>query len=316
MSTLKIITTYQCTAQCDHCRFGCRTLPAPFIDEEMTLACIGTLLAENSLDYVVFLGGEPLVAPERLFRLVQATSAMGLGTRVETNGFWATDEHRATTLLAPYAALGTHLMLSLDAFHAPYVPVERVAIAMRAADALQMGWSVETAFESKARNSARDQETLALIAQAEKMLGKGIPQHFTGTVFCIGRAARTLAPALAPGRGIPQERCTAVPWWYPAEIADGKLWYLDADGYLSKGCGIVIGNIRHESTHDLMARFDAHAHPIFQILLEQGPRGLADLAIQHGYHLKSDYADRCQLCHEARAVLQGVYPEFLVDGER
>ena len=40
--------------------------------------------------------------------------------------------------------------------------------------------------------------------------------------------------------------------------------------------------------------------------------GLAREAQAYGYVLKTDYADKCHLCQEAREYLRGKYPDYLV----
>jgi len=90
------------------------------------------------------------------------------------------------------------------------------------------------------------------------------------------------------------------------------LLILDAEGYLSKGCGIAIGRVRTRPVKAVLDDFDARAHPIFRTLLETGPLGLAREAEALGYVLKSDYADKCHLCQEARQLLRPLYTEHLV----
>jgi hypothetical protein len=96
------------------------------------------------------------------------------------------------------------------------------------------------------------------------------------------------------------------------ELDTLDLLILDADGYLSKGCGIAIGRVGPRPVEAILDDFHAQAHPIFRTLLETGPLGLAREAEALGYTLKPDYADKCHLCQEARQVLRPIYPEYLV----
>jgi len=64
VSVLKIHLTYQCTAQCMHCRFGCDPSPQPVIDPDLALTCVRALRADNDLQLVVLMGGEPGLFPE------------------------------------------------------------------------------------------------------------------------------------------------------------------------------------------------------------------------------------------------------------
>jgi hypothetical protein len=106
-----------------------------------------------------------------------------------------------------------------------------------------------------------------------------------------------------------------VPWWGKGFLETLDLLILDAEGYLSKGCGIAIDNVGQRSIESILGSYDARKHPIFATLLESGALGLAREATELGYVLKSDYADRCHLCQEARQVLRARYPEHLVPSQ-
>jgi hypothetical protein len=68
-----------------------------------------------------------------------------------------------------------------------------------------------------------------------------------------------------------------------------ELLILDSDGYLSKGCGVVIGNVKRAPVAAISRSFDARRHPVLSTLLRDGPLGLAREAAEFGYALKRDY---------------------------
>jgi len=141
-------------------------------------------------------------------------------------------------------------------------------------------------------------------------MGK-LPRVYRGTLLYNGRAAKRLAPLVAPGRGIPTQICDQVPWWPNGHLKTLELLILDPDGYLSKGCGIAVANIRQTPVGTALATYDAARHPIYSTLLSSGPLGLAREAEAFGYELRADYADKCHLCQEAREVLLTKYPAYL-----
>lgn len=317
MSVLKIHLTYQCTAECAHCRFRCTRAPAPVLDSELALRCIRELAERNDLKLVVLLGGEPGLYPQQMMALLRAAHELGLATRLETNGFWARDDAAAERFLAPLAELGTSVSLSLDAFHRPYVPPERVARAVLVAERLGAPHCLETAYvDHPAHNNPWDAETDALCLQLYERVGHPIAQHWRGSTFFVGRSTDALAPMQAAGRGLPQEPCRAVPWWHDGELDTLDLLILDPQGYLSKGCGIAIADLKRQPLAQVLAGYDPAAHPILGPLLTGGPLALARQAqAQTGFQLKADYADRCHLCQEARQALRAVYPEYLVPAQ-
>ena len=311
MSVLKIHLTYQCTASCDHCRFRCTTRSAPVIDNDLAIEVVNTLKSENDLQLVVILGGEPGLFPNLTHWLAKAIRALDINVRVESNASWATSDTAARQFLAPLYADDVSLMFSLDAYHAPFTPLERIERAIRVSEQLDGVYNLEIAYLNLAEHShLLDKKTDALYAELTSRLGFE-PKSYRGNIFFNGRSTEQLVDLVAQGRGVPDEPCRAVPWWYEGDLDTLQLLILDAEGYLSKGCGIAIGNVKQTSVTEILQSYDAHSHPIFSTLLNLGPLGLAQEARELGYELKEDYADRCHLCQEARQVLRVKYPEHL-----
>jgi hypothetical protein len=75
---------------------------------------------------------------------------------------------------------------------------------------------------------------------------------------------------------------------------------------------IITNSTKGVTVKEIIDHYDARKHPIFSTLIESGPIGLAKEAVDFGYVMKKDYADKCHLCQEARNVLQVKYPDYLV----
>ena len=314
MSVLKLDMTYQCTARCEHCRFYCTPDPQPVIDHDLAADCLRGLRDFNGLRLVVILGGEPGLYPDRMMEVVRSARGLGLDTRVETNGFWATSPETARRFLEPLRETGTQVMLSIDAFHAPFVPPQRVTTAVRTADELQMDCWVDASYvDFENRDNEHDRLTMKLVDELAQSLDRPLAERFyEGPIFYTGRSTQHLAQITARGRGVPDEPCKQVPWWSDGSLETLDLLNLDPDGYISKGCGIAIGNVKTQSVESIVKGFDPYKHPIFKTLLTRGPIGLAEDAFEFGYKLRSDYADRCHLCQESRQSLRTKYPDLLV----
>lgn len=311
MSVLKIHLTYQCTASCEHCRFRCTTRSLPVINSDLAMEVVNALRTQNDLHLVVLLGGEPGLSPNLTHWLAKAIRALNIDVRIESNAFWATNDTAARQFLAPLYADGVSLMFSLDAFHEPFIPLERVERAIRISEQLGGVYNLEIAYLNLTdRSHLEDKHTDMLIAEITERLGFE-PHSYRGNVFFNGRSTERLVDLVSRGRGVPDEPCHVVPWWFNGNLDTLELLILDPDGYLSKGCGIAIGNVKQTSVTDILQSYDAHSHPIISTLLNLGPLGLAQEARELGYVLKQDYADRCHLCQEARQVLRAKYPEHL-----
>ena len=158
-----------------------------------------------------------------------------------------------------------------------------------------------------------DVRTNELLQDLESRFGRPVgAKTYKGRVFFKGRAAHNLAHLVAAGRGIPTEVCDVVPWWYNGSQRTVELLGLDPQGYLSKECGIAIGNVQQQTVREIVESFDAEQHPVLSTLIRHGPLGLAQEARELGYQIKPDYADKCHLCQEAREHLQEKYPHYLV----
>ena len=99
----------------------------------------------NGLRMVVLMGGEPGLCREETLALAERTRGLAVGVRIETNGYWATDEEAATQFLQPFSRCGASVMFSLDAWHERFVPPDRVILAMRTMKALRGEMCVESA---------------------------------------------------------------------------------------------------------------------------------------------------------------------------
>lgn len=316
MSVLKIDMTYQCTAECEHCRFRCTTQPQSVIEHDLAVGCIRELKELNDLRLVVILGGEPGLHPDRLLALVSAVRGMGLAARVETNAFWAVNDDAARLFLEPLYAMDTQIAISIDAFHAPFVPLERMVRVLQVSDEMGGDCWVDTSYVDKENQGCEeDRLTNRLIAETEQALGHSLESHYKGRIFYVGRSVDRLAGLVKQDRGIPRERCDKAPWWMDNSLETLELLNLDPDGYLSKGCGIAIGNVRRQPIRQMIESYDARKHPLFSVLLERGPIGLAEEAAEYGFRLQDNYADRCHLCQEAREFLRHKYPEYLAPAQ-
>ena len=69
-----------------------------------------------------------------------------------------------------------------------------------------------------------------------------------------------------------------------------------------------MGNLFKKPLTQILADYDADAHPICGPLLNGGPVALvSEYNLDHASH----YADACHLCYEARTKLRAKLPEIL-----
>ena len=87
---------------------------------------VSGLLREGGCRSVHIGGGEPFLDFDGLVELVKTVTNAGIAVEyIETNAFWAKDEHQAERQLRELSQAGADtLCISLDPFHAEYVPVK------------------------------------------------------------------------------------------------------------------------------------------------------------------------------------------------
>jgi len=121
-----IMANYRCTAACRHCLYACspeRT--GGYITREITEE-VCELLKAGGCRSVHIGGGEPFLDFDGLLMLIKTVTRSGIRVEyIETNAFWAADRKQITASLMELMKAGADtLCISIDPFHAEYVPVE------------------------------------------------------------------------------------------------------------------------------------------------------------------------------------------------
>jgi len=121
-----IMANYRCNAACRHCLYACspkRT--AGYITKEVASSVCETLLAGGCRSVHIG-GGEPFLDFDKLLALIETITDSGIIVEyIETNAFWASDHQQTAQKLKDIQLAGANtLCISVDPFHAEFVPVE------------------------------------------------------------------------------------------------------------------------------------------------------------------------------------------------
>jgi len=129
-----IMANYRCTAACRHCmyasspdRTGGYITRSPDGGLSGAVAEKVCALLRKAGCYSVHIGGgEPFLDIDGMLTLVRILTDSGISVEyIETNAFWAADRAKAKKWLYDLSrAGGDTLCISLDPFHAEYVPIE------------------------------------------------------------------------------------------------------------------------------------------------------------------------------------------------
>lgn len=163
-TTMTILPTYQCTAACKECCFECNQqrsgrIPLPNLLSYIDDACESF----NSLQMIVFSGGECFLLGDDLISAVQKANYYKKKVRCVTNGYWAPNKKAAVTRLKPLINAGlTELNLSTGDEHQEWVPIQNIINA--AIVGAELGIQVVITVEGSEEASFKYQE---LIVQPE-----------------------------------------------------------------------------------------------------------------------------------------------------
>jgi len=124
----------RCNATCSHCCVAGSPRAEAHLSAEQVDNIVDDLIAHPDVCEVGITGGEPLLQARRVLSLIKRISAAGMKTNLTTNGFWAITPERAARMTADLESAGlSHLTISYDDFHAPFIKPERIRNALDAA---------------------------------------------------------------------------------------------------------------------------------------------------------------------------------------
>lgn len=128
-STIVLVTTFRCTAECENCCFGCRRDSG----ESMSLDNMKHYIDEcmryygASIKGLVLTGGECMIFRENVLNIIKYASQLGLSTRIVTNAFWAKSYVEARSIVASLISCGLkEINFSTGDDHRKWIPWRNV----------------------------------------------------------------------------------------------------------------------------------------------------------------------------------------------
>ena len=247
-----------------------------------------------------FGGGEPFFDYKHLiqcFEVAREEGMLPLG-KLETNGFWCKSEGMARERLTEIKGFGVlELVLSSDAFHQEFVPVETVQRAYRIGREI-LG---EKAVRVNIQDFLDDPIDMMKLTVKEKMdVFREVLQKHSWRL--VGRAAKTLAHLVKkhPKETFAKDRCA----W---KLLGKRSIHIDPYGnvFPSICSGIILGNAKKKPLSEILRTFESREHPMLKTLAERGPLPLLEEAIRHGFQEDGEgYVSKCHLCFAVRGFFE------------
>jgi len=223
-----------------------------------------------------------------------------------TNGFWGRRREKARKLASELKdASVTDILISVDAFHLPFIPLEgprNAAIASLKAGIKKVRWNVAV-LESIHAPNKYDEETRQILRafaplNLEINFNKILPQ---------GRAVKNQKNFFPKQtlEGTCPEKETA--------LVNPKCISLDPEGWASTCWNMAIGNAKKVPLSKLITEYDWRKNPIIKTLVEKGPMGLIDLPEWKDFDFQeAKYIGKCHLCSDLRKFVRKTYPEMYI----
>ncbi len=306
---------WKCSSRCRHCLYG--SGPHRLDGKPTEGKGVDSLLdmcAEKGGDAAWHIGGgEPFLDIPLLRRVIEGFTRRGLNLEyVETNAFWALDQTSAEKTLRELAPFGLRsLLVSLSPFHAEFVPFNRTANLIRAAEnTLPNGafiWIPEFCEDLRGFDPERTIDLGKLLKEMGDEYALGIVRRYH--LVPLGRAGRFLA---AHGRIRPWDELVGdAPC--RSRLRDTSHFHVDGDGNyipgLCAGLAIPFSRIGRE--------LDMDGFPVLGLLADGKLADLKTLADRHGFKPAVGYSSACDFCLHLRfflaTTLPGEFPELKPD---
>ena len=190
LNKVEFVLTYACTGRCKHCSEGDHESTGERIDPAHSAAALRAIAAEYDIQTAMVFGGEPLLHAEAVYAILRAATECGIPKRqIITNGFFSNRQEEIDEAARQLAACGVNdLLLSVDAFHQEFIPLDTVRAFAAAARScaipirLQPAWLVSAEDDNPYNRKTR--ELLERFGDLDFAIGEG------NVIFPEGNALR------------------------------------------------------------------------------------------------------------------------------
>jgi len=303
-----IMLTYWCSARCRFCYVSCSPEEKDWVDPADAVRWwreLGELARSRGKTMKIHLsGGEPFGNWPLLREVAERAHAEGLTTngafqKVETNGFWASDEHVVAERLSVLDKLGMgKLAVSADPYHQEFVDPQCVRRCVETArrvlgpDRVQVRWAEWLGRMQDLRDIPPPQR--------DEVFRRAYETHKDRLT---GRASVSLAGLLEtrPASRLAGEDCRH-------SILAARHVHIDPYGNVFPGtcAGIILGNAKQTPIAEIFQQAtEKHfTNPVLCALVNGGPGLLLRYAQLLGFEPQlAGYAAKCHLCAEIRRFL-------------
>jgi hypothetical protein len=302
-----VMVNYECNAACRHCLYSCSpTRKAGYVNEK-TAEKICELLLKGGCHSVHIGGGEPFINFEGLVMMVRALNRAGISLEyIETNASWVVSTSNLKKVKEQLDCLFSegveNLCISIDPYHAEYVPYGAPLALAELCDKAGMGYflwkqdfvSALSRLAPEKSHSRQDMEKVFSMEYIYKTArnyginygGRAINIEMEKN-FSQGRVLHTAEKLVAES---PPCR----------NLLSTVHFHVDMDCFFipPRCTGILI------PLPEIVDGIPEGKYPVFEALYYGGASALLKLALQHGFSPDTaGYPSKCSLCFFMRSFL-------------
>ncbi len=193
LTKIEFVVTNACTGRCKHCSEGDHTNCGEGIDPHIAADAVKKIAAEYDIKTVMTFGGEPLLYPDAVYAIMTSAREANIPKRqIITNGYFAKSPDKIRAVAEKLAVCGVNdLLLSVDAFHQEFIPLDTVKIFAREAKKCGIPIRLQPAWlKSPADGNPYNCQTRELLDSFRDM---GIAVNEGNVIFPEGNALKYLA---------------------------------------------------------------------------------------------------------------------------
>ena len=304
INRIEFAVTNACSGKCKHCSAAVSETASGSVDADAAVKVIKQLTSRYAVESMMTFGGEPLLYADTVCVIHAAARDCGIPVRqIITNGFFFRDEQRIESVAAALCASGVNnFLLSVDAFHQEYIPIESVVLF---ADSLLKNrapkFRVHPAWlVNEQHQNPYNDETKRLLRIFND---KGIETSNGNNIFPAGNANKFLGDYFPRPETIDfSTPCGEMP--YTGRIDEIESVCVSPNGDLA-GCSFAIGNIYKNDVLEILEKYNPYENPATRALLEGGVKMLLDYVDGLGIEINSsDCYSACGVCRKSMTALK------------
>jgi len=255
----------------------------------------------GSLVQVIFTGGEPFLLGEDLFEIIKYCSKKKLLTRIVSNAYWASSNHKTDKIISRLRTVGlTEINFSVDDFHQEFIPIQYIRNAVNACEKNHL----PVLLAHKRINGSK-----ITIGFLEEVLGRKLPVYVpgkkdkrntmisTGWTVPVGRGSNLISKDdWMPNKGASWDGACS-------RVLEQLIFTPQKE--LSICCGVASPYIKEfrfkiNGTDLLTAIEKANSDFITNWLSLEGPYGMMRFIKKHDSSIRfhEKYVQSCHLCND------------------